>query len=45
MGWMLLMIFTQIIHSQIDTISERRKKEILNILQKVSVFGLHDYQC
>jgi len=43
MGWMHLIIFTQIVHLQTDTFSQRRKKDILNIFQKALVFGL-DYQ-
>jgi len=43
MGWRHLVIFTQIIHSQIDT-RQRRTKDILSIFQKGSVFGLDDYQ-
>jgi len=39
---MHLVIFTQIILSSIDT-RQRRKKGILNIFQKGSVFELHDY--
>ena len=42
-GWMRLVIFTQTIHSYIDT-RQRRTKEILNIFQTEPVFGLDDYQ-
>jgi len=38
-----LMIFTQIIYSEID-MCQCRMKDILNIFQKGSVFGLDDYQ-
>jgi len=43
MGWMQLRIFTQINHSQIHT-RQRRKKDILNIFQNGTAFGLDDYQ-
>jgi len=42
MGWMHLIIFAQINHSEIDT-RQRRTKDILNIFQKGSVFGLGDF--
>jgi len=41
MGWMHL-IFTQINHSHIDT-RQRWTKDILNIFQKGSIFGLDDF--
>jgi len=37
------MIFTQIIHSQIDT-RQRSMKDVLNIFQIVLVFGLDIFQ-
>jgi len=40
---MQLIIFTQINHSSIDA-RQRRTKDILNIFQKRSVFGLGDHQ-
>jgi len=40
---MHLMIFTQIIHSWIDT-RQRRTKDIFNTFRKRSVVGLHDYR-
>jgi len=43
MGWMHLMIFTQIILDQIYT-RQCKTKNILNIFQKVSVIGFDDYQ-
>jgi len=43
MGWIHMTLFTQIIHSQIDT-RKSRTKDILNFFQKGSVFGLHEYQ-
>jgi len=43
MGWMHLIIFTQIIHSWIDT-RQRRTNDVLNIFQKGLIFGLDDYQ-
>jgi len=42
-GWKHWMIFTQTIYSQIDT-WQRRTKDVLNINQKASGFGLDDYQ-
>jgi len=44
MGWMHLMIFTQIIHLQIDKISQGRKKDNLNVFQSALDFGLDDCQ-
>jgi len=44
MGWMHLMIFTQIIHLQIDKISQGRKKDNLNVFQNALDFGLDDCQ-
>jgi len=38
MRLMHLMIFTQIIHLLIETISQRSKKDILNMFEKASVF-------
>ena len=40
-GWMHLMIFTHIKHSQTDA-RQRRTKNIFNIFQKGSFFGLDD---
>jgi len=41
---MYLMIFTQVIHLYIDTISQCSKKDILNIFLKSISFWTYNYQ-